>query len=92
MAGLQACPVAAWVEWVVWIIKPTLNRNDEGPELLPGLFLCCSHGIRLPSPLCERDVLSFLCHVACYMAKREMRQIFERNFRLIKQLVSWGVD
>jgi hypothetical protein len=27
------------VAWAVWTIKPTLNRNDEGPGFLPGLFL-----------------------------------------------------
>ena len=40
MARLLACPVAAWVVWVVWIIKPDFILNDEGPEVLPGLFSC----------------------------------------------------
>ena len=26
------------VAWAAWTIKPTLNRNDEGPESIPGLF------------------------------------------------------
>ncbi len=30
------------VAWAVWTIKPTLNRNDEGPDS-SGLFLCWSH-------------------------------------------------
>jgi hypothetical protein len=25
--------------WAAWTIKPTLNRNDEGPAFIPGLFL-----------------------------------------------------
>ena len=28
------------VAWAAWTIKPTLNRNDEGPEEIPGLFSC----------------------------------------------------
>ena len=26
------------VAWAVWTIKPTLNRNDEGPGFLSGPF------------------------------------------------------
>jgi hypothetical protein len=42
--GPRLCLAAAWAAWT---IKPTLNRNDEGPGLIPGLFcpveqfLCC---------------------------------------------------
>ena len=28
------------VAWAAWTIKPALNRNDEGPGFLPGLFSC----------------------------------------------------
>jgi len=28
------------VAWAAWTIKPTLNRNDEGPEEIPGFFSC----------------------------------------------------
>jgi hypothetical protein len=40
-SGARLCLAAAWA---AWIIKPTLNRNDEGLGFLPGLFLCRSHG------------------------------------------------
>jgi hypothetical protein len=26
------------VAWAAWTIKPVLNRNDEGPGFIPGLF------------------------------------------------------
>jgi hypothetical protein len=32
------------VAWAVWTIKPTLNRNDEGPEEIPGLLSCAEAG------------------------------------------------
>jgi hypothetical protein len=28
------------VAWAAWTIKPVLNRNDEGPGFIPGLFSC----------------------------------------------------
>jgi hypothetical protein len=28
------------VVWAEWTIKLTLNRNDEGPGIPPGLFSC----------------------------------------------------
>jgi hypothetical protein len=34
-SGARLCLAAAWA---AWIIKPTLNRNDEGLGFLPGLF------------------------------------------------------
>ena len=34
--GARLCLAVAWAAWT---IKPTLNRNDEGPGFLPGLFL-----------------------------------------------------
>ena len=36
--GAPVCLAVAWAAWAVWTIKPTLNRNDEGPGFLPGLF------------------------------------------------------
>ena len=27
------------VVWAVWTTKPTLNRNDKGPGILPSFFL-----------------------------------------------------
>jgi hypothetical protein len=38
--GPRLCQPAAWTAWT---IKPTLNRNDEGPGFIPGLFLVPSH-------------------------------------------------
>ena len=35
------CLAEAWAVWAVWIIKPTTNRNDEGPES-PGPFFLCA--------------------------------------------------
>jgi hypothetical protein len=34
--GPPLCPA---VVWAAWIIRPNLNRNDEGPGFLPGLLL-----------------------------------------------------
>jgi hypothetical protein len=34
--GLRQCLLA---EWAAWTIKPTLNRNDEGPDLFRAFFL-----------------------------------------------------
>ena len=33
--GPRLCPAVAWAAWT---IKPTFNRNDEGPGFLPGLL------------------------------------------------------
>jgi hypothetical protein len=42
--GPRLCLAAAWAAWT---IKPTLNRNDEGPGFIPGLFLAPSHELSL---------------------------------------------
>ena len=43
--GARLCLAVAWVAWAVWTIKPTLNRNDEGPGFLSGpFFFFRSHG------------------------------------------------
>jgi hypothetical protein len=36
--GPRLCLAVAWAAWAAWTIKPTLDRNDEGPGFLPGLF------------------------------------------------------
>jgi hypothetical protein len=33
------CLAVAWGVWGAWTINLTLNRSDEGPGFLPGLFL-----------------------------------------------------
>ena len=38
------CLAVVWAVWAVWTIKPTLKRNDEGPEFFRAFFLCRSHG------------------------------------------------
>ena len=42
--GPPVCLAVAWAGWAVWTIKPTLKRNDEGPEFFRAFFLCRSHG------------------------------------------------
>ena len=37
IAGPRLCLAVAWAAWT---IKPTLNGNDEGPGVNPGLFPC----------------------------------------------------
>jgi hypothetical protein len=34
----------AWAVWAAWTIKPTLNPNDEGPDLFRAFFLLPRHG------------------------------------------------
>ena len=43
-SGPPVCLAVAWAVWAVWTIKPTLKRNDEGPEFFRAFFLCRSHG------------------------------------------------
>jgi hypothetical protein len=38
--GLLLCLEEAWAAWVVWIIKPALNRNGQRPGIFSGLFSC----------------------------------------------------
>ena len=37
--GRPVCLAVEWVAWAVWTIKPTLNRNDEGPGFFRAFFL-----------------------------------------------------
>ena len=36
--SFRQCRAVAWAVWAVWTIKLILNKNDEGPGSLPGLF------------------------------------------------------